>query len=672
MGSPGSSRLLIALSVMFIKKLIFFTALVGILWSCDKDEDPAEPGRLELLQIFIGTTEINLSGTVTKGLPLDRSITLNFSQPLDQTSASTGIALKKAGQTVNTSVNLTSGGSTAVVFPAGKLESGVTYTIEVTDQLKSTAGVHTEARSVSFQTTIQDLEMISGTIGGKDASGEGNITDAPLDMAFVIKFSAPLNPTTLQGTIQLTGPNPPALQYNLSEDGYTLTVTTTAPLRDLSLYQVSLTNAVKGIHDEPFSGFTKTFYTELDQTPDFPIISDEELLTKVQQQTFNYFWDFAHPASGMARERNTSGDLITSGGTGFGIMALIVGMERHFITRQQGLERIDKILDFLETAQRFHGAWPHWIDGNTGEVIPFSTNDDGGDLVETSFLIQGLIAFRQYLDAGVAAEQALINRINTLWQTVEWDWYRRENQNVLYWHWSADVGWAMNHAVRGWNECLITYVLAASSTTHSIPAEVYTQGWAGNGGIQNGRTYENVVLPLGGDYGGPLFFTHYSFMGFDPRNLQDAYANYWTQNVNHTTINYKYCIRNPKNFVAYNDKCWGLTASDNAAGYSAHSPTNDLGVITPTAALSAFPYTPEESMKAMKFFYYTLGDRLWGDYGFYDAFNITQGWTANSYLAIDQGPVVVMIENYRTGLLWDLFMSAPEIQTGMTKLGFTN
>jgi hypothetical protein len=136
-------------------------------------------------------------------------------------------------------------------------------------------------------------------------------------------------------------------------------------------------------------------------------------------------------------------------------------------------------------------------------------------------------------------------------------------------------------------------------------------------------------------------------------------------------INHAYCVANPKKFVGYSDSCWGLTSSDNQNGYDAHSPANDLGVITPTAALSSFPYTPEQSMKALKFFYYTVGDRLWGPYGFYDAFNLTEGWTANSYLAIDQGPIVVMIENYRTGLLWELFMSAPEVQQAINELDFT-
>jgi hypothetical protein len=352
-------------------------------------------------------------------------------------------------------------------------------------------------------------------------------------------------------------------------------------------------------------------------------------------------------------------------------MALIVGIERGFITRAEGIDRMDRILDFLETADRFHGAWSHWINGTSGAVIPFSPNDNGGDLVETSYLVQGLLTFRQYLDDAVPVEEALIARINTLWESVEWDWYTRGGQDVLYWHWSPDKEWIMNHQIRGYNESLITYVLAASSATHSISQSVYTNGWAQNGSIENGNEYFGITLPLGSPYGGPLFFAHYSFLGLDPRNLEDAYASYWTQNVNHSLINRAYCTDNPKNFAVYSDVCWGLTASDNHEGYSAHSPTNDLGVITPTAALSSFPYTPDESMEALKFFYYSLGDRTWGDYGFYDAFNSTEGWYADSYLAIDQGPIIVMIENYRTGLLWDLFMSCPEVQDGLTKLGFT-
>ena len=448
-------------------------------------------------------------------------------------------------------------------------------------------------------------------------------------------------------------------------------ITSTQTLQDFTRHQLFINENLEGAQSESFQSLTQFFYTQINPAPKFPILSDDVLLTLTQQQTFNYFYEFAHPASGMARERNTSGDLVTTGGSGFGVMALIVGMERGFITRPQGLDRLNKILTFLETCDRYHGAWPHWINGNTGKTIPFSANDNGADLVETAFMVQGLIAMRQYLNTTNLIEQQFINRINALWQAVEWDWFTRSNQNVLYWQWSLDKGWTMNMQINGYNEALITYTLAAASPTHSINSPVYNNGWARNGAIRNNKLFYNIKLPVGYDYGGPLFFAHYSFLGLNPKNLSDQYANYWEQNVNHTLINRAYCIENPKNFVGYSNQNWGLTASDNQSGYSAHSPTNDLGVISPTAALSSMPYTPTESMEALKFFYYTMGDRLWGNYGFYDAFNVTEGWVANSYLAIDQGPIIIMIENHRSELLWNLFMSAPEVKDGLTKLGFS-
>jgi len=410
-----------------------------------------------------------------------------------------------------------------------------------------------------------------------------------------------------------------------------------------------------------------------------PVLSDEELLDLVQRQTFAYFWDFAHPVSGMALERSNKDaygipgyEVVTSGGSGFGVMALIVGVERNFINRTEAIERLHTITDFLLNGDRFHGAFPHWYFGSTGKVRPFFTEDNGGDIVETSFMIQGLLTARQYFSNDNSEENSLRNKINQLWNDVEWDWYTNGN-DVLTWHWSPDYEWAINHQLKGYNEALITYVLAASSTSHPIAGSVYPNGWASGDYFTNGNTYyQQWDLPLGPDYGGPLFFAHYSFLGLDPRGLQDTYADYWEQNVNHTLINRAYCLDNPKQFIGYGEENWGLTASDNQEGYSAHSPTNDLGVISPTAALSSFPYTPEYSMQALKSFYYNFDGKLWGPYGFYDAFNQTEDWVASNYLAIDQGPIIVMIENYRTGLLWDLFMSCPEVQTGLSNLGFTS
>ena len=404
-------------------------------------------------------------------------------------------------------------------------------------------------------------------------------------------------------------------------------------------------------------------------------LSDTALLELVQKQTFRYFWDFAHPISGLSRERSNTtfgyGDeVVTSGGTGFGVMSVIVAANRNWITRDTAAKFLLKMVKFLSKADAYHGVFPHWLNGATGKTIPFSRKDDGADLVETSYLLQGLLCARQYFDDNNNIEGELRNRINGLWNDVEWNWFTKGGEDVLYWHWSPNNGWAMNFPVRGFNECLIMYVLAASGENYPVPASVYHKGWAQSNFFKNGKTFYGHVLPLGFDYGGPLFFSHYSFLGLNPTNLKDNYADYWQQNKNHTLINHDYCVANPKKFKGYGADCWGLTAGDTYNGYDAYSPSNDGGTIAPTAALSAFPYTPEYSMKALKHFYYDLGDKIWSEYGFVDGFNETKNWYAKSHLAIDQGPIIVMIENYRTGLLWKLFMSCDEVKKGLGRLDF--
>ncbi len=401
-------------------------------------------------------------------------------------------------------------------------------------------------------------------------------------------------------------------------------------------------------------------------------MTDEQLLEMVQEYTFRYFWDFAHPVSGMARERNTSGNIVTTGGSGFGIMAILVGIERGFITREQGLNRMLQIVSFLEFADKYHGVFPHWLNGATGKTVPFSQYDNGGDLVETAFLIQGLLCARTYFNEDDPLEDALRQGITGIWENVEWDFYRKNNSNVLYWHWSPNFGWQMNFPLRGFNEVMITYILAIASPTHPVPASLYHTGWASQN-YTNGNTWFGYKLDVGPPLGGPLFFAHYSYLGFDPRNKKDAYTNYFERNKNHTLINRAYCIANPLNHPGYSESNWGLTASDNPWGYLAHEPGfgKDNGTITPTAALSSMPYTPAESMAALKHFYRVEGAQLWGEMGFYDAFNTGANWYADSYLAIDQGPIIDMIENYRTRLLWDLFMANPEIQPALDAIGFT-
>jgi hypothetical protein len=414
-------------------------------------------------------------------------------------------------------------------------------------------------------------------------------------------------------------------------------------------------------------------------------ISDDSLLTLVQYRTFQYFWNGAEPESGMARERfhidgiyaENDKNVVTTGGSGFGLMAILVGIERGFITRDEAYNRYSRIVDFLKRADRFHGAWPHWLYGETGKVKPFSKKDDGADIVETAYLTQGLLAVRQYFINGSEKEKVLASRIDTLWKEVEWNWFTKGGESVIYWHWSPDYGWQMNFPIQGYNECLILYVLAASSPTFPVSSVAYQKGWARDGVIKGEHEKYGYILSLNhngsAEYGGPLFWSQYSYLGLDPRHLKDSYADYWLENLNQTLINWQWCLRNPDMYAGYGKDCWGLTSSYSINGYSAHCPgeSNDLGVISPTAALSAFPYTPEQSMDALKHFYYALGSKIWGIYGFYDAFSEQNKWYPERYLAIDQGPVVIMIENYRTGLLWDLFMSSPEVKNGLQKLGFS-
>ncbi len=528
--------------------------------------------------------------------------------------------------------------------------------------------------NTSSQTGSGSFNWVKTTIN--DSAYNGTIFyNANTSPAIKISFSSPVDKSTVATNVTMNGAGSPVSDnFSYANNDSILIVTPATALQNVTPYTVTVTTGLKSTAGAPLANqVTVNFTTAIDSTDKFPQLTDSALLTLVEQQTFKYFYDFGHPVSGMARERNSDLQTVTTGGSGFGVMALIVGIQRNFITRAQGLSRIDTIVNFLTNkAQRYHGAFPHWMDGTTGATIPFSPNDNGADLVETSYMMQGLLTARQFFNGSDPVETSLRSAINNLWNGVEWNWFRQGGKSVLYWHWSPTLGFIINQPITGWDEAMIVYALAASSPIDSnrIPKMVYDSGWALNGGIKNGSTYFGYTLPLGPNLGGPLFFAHYSFLGINPTNLTDSYANYWTQNQNHSLINYSYCVYNPHSFNGYSTAIWGLTASDEQSGYSAHSPTNDDGVISPTAAVSSIPYSTTQSMNAIRFFYYKLGDKLWGNYGFVDAFNLTNVWFANSYLAIDQGPEIIMIENYRSGLLWNLFMSSPEIKTGMKSLGF--
>lgn len=423
-------------------------------------------------------------------------------------------------------------------------------------------------------------------------------------------------------------------------------------------------------------------------------MTDDELLDMVQEANFRYYWEGAEPNSGLALE-NIPGrrDMIATGASGFGIMATVAGMNRGFITREEGVERFQKITSFLEKADKYHGIVPHFIDGTSGKTVPFfGPKDNGGDLVEASFLFQGLLVARQYFDRESAAEKQIRKSIDGLWKNAEWSWYKQfEDSPFLYWHWSPDQAWVINHRLIGWNEAMITYMMSIMAPKYSIAPEMYYTGWASpdkdaqeyrsewgktaDGSMYfNGNTYYGEKLDVGVSNGGPLFFVHYSYMGMDPHKFTDKYTNYFENNQKMAKINHRYCTENPGRYIGYGDDCWGLTASDFTWSYQAQEPVlrMDNGTIPPTGALASFPYTPEESMKALKNYYRTYGSFLWGEYGFRDAFNLSVNWCSPLYMGLNQAPITVMIENYRSGLIWNLFMSHPDVQNGIRKVEALN
>lgn len=401
-------------------------------------------------------------------------------------------------------------------------------------------------------------------------------------------------------------------------------------------------------------------------------LSDAELRDRAAQASATYFTDWSHPGSGMARERSAGAfgydveDTVTTGGTGFGLLAQIVAVERGWRRRQGVLDRLERLLGFLETADCFNGIFPHFLSGATGRVLAFMPGDDGGDVVETAFLMTGLLTAAKYFTDA----PELGARIEELFAAVDWAAHLSEDGAVM-WHRHPDRPWPADAlAIRGWNEALPVFVLGAGAPRHKLPPSAYHRSWATAPAFRNGRDYAGVTLPLGPDWGGPLFLSQYAFLGLDPRGLRDAYADYGAQARAHALVNRAHCLANPKGWSGYGEACWGLTASDDPSGYVAHSPTCDTGVITPTAALGSFPFAPDEAMRALRHFHDGLGERIWGEAGFADAFSLHFDWVAESRLAIDQAPIVAALENHRSGLLWGIFMKRPEVRNGLSALGF--
>jgi hypothetical protein len=416
--------------------------------------------------------------------------------------------------------------------------------------------------------------------------------------------------------------------------------------------------------------------------------NDDELLDLIQSGCFRYYWENAHPEAGLAPEI-LPGDpeLLATGGNGFGFLALTVAAQRGYVPREAAAERMLRAVRFLARADRFHGAWPHFLDPRGKAIAYFGPYDNGGDLVETAFVVQGLLVARQFFDRDTPIEREIRETCTRLWREVEWDWYRKTpDSDVLYWHWSPDHAYHISHPLIGWNETFIVYLLAIASPTHPVPASLYHTGWAGTSPRHiayrqawsrttdgdhyvNGRSYFGIRLDVGEGNGAELFFTHFSFLGFDPRGRHDRYTDYFENNRAIARINHAYCSRNPRRWPGYGPECWGLSAGINAGG-GRPLPRDDNGTISCMAALASVPYTPTESMAALRHFYRKLGPKIWGAYGFHDGFNAAQDWYDEGYMALNQAPITVMIENHRTASPWRNFMANPEIQLALDAIGF--
>lgn len=414
---------------------------------------------------------------------------------------------------------------------------------------------------------------------------------------------------------------------------------------------------------------SKGYFQRSDWTPPAEarteMLETNRLLTEVQKDGFNYFYAFGHPVSGLPRlSLRRDPDTCAIGATGMGLFNIGVGIDRHFITRQEGVDRTLQELKFLSQAERFHGAFPHLINGQTGKAIAFSRYDDGADIVETAFLMEGVLFAREFFSRTNAEEMEIRLLADDLWRDVEWNWFVRYDPGpYLVWHWSPKYGYKINLHITGFNECQLAYLLAMASPTHPIKPEAYWHGWEGPlYGVK--RTSYGIHLNLGNKSAPapPLFMAHYSYLGLDPHDLWYRNKTYFDHFRDFCLVQVRYAWSKSDIYEGYGP-LWGITASDGPDGYRPFQPgKQDNGTLAPTAALSSMPYVPMQSLPCLMEMYQHNGSSLWGPIGFYDAFNPTRKWVAQAYLCIDQGPIAPMIENYRTKMCWKTFMKCPELR----------
>lgn len=412
----------------------------------------------------------------------------------------------------------------------------------------------------------------------------------------------------------------------------------------------------------------------------------------LKQRTFNYFWQIVDTANFQTDDRYPTRHFTSIAATGFALASYIIGVENTYISREAAAERVHKALNWLWNSKQgpdnqgttgYKGLYYHflnYVDGTRYKDVELSTIDSG-------LLFAGILACQSYFDKDQAIENEIRSLADSLFLRAEWDW-AMNNQDVMSMGWKPESGF-IEASWKGYNEAMILLIMAMGSPTHPIPDDSW-ENWTKTYEWESFYGYEHLNF-------GPLFGHQYSHMFIDFRGIQDAYMqekqiDYFENSRRATLANRAYCMDNPSDFKGYGENFWGLTACDgpantklmlqnrerifktyNARG-AAHGYIEDDGTITPTAAGGSIPFTPDESIATLFAMKEKFGERLYQEYGFKDAYNLTfaeEGWFNPDYIGIDQGPILIMLENHETELIWNLMKKNQYIINGLQKAGFT-
>jgi hypothetical protein len=407
-------------------------------------------------------------------------------------------------------------------------------------------------------------------------------------------------------------------------------------------------------------------------------MTDNQFLDTLQRACFDFFWQEANPSNGLIKDRSSATSPSSIASIGFGLSAICIGIDHGWITREAGRDRVLTTLRTFwngpqgtgeSSVMGYKGFFYHFLDMNTGH----RTWSCELSSIDTGLLLAGIIDAKQYFDAADSLDGVVRALADSIYYRMDWNWFRNGDPSI-------EMGWVPSTKFGtfgpwiGYNEAMILYILALGSPTYPVPAGVW-QTWTSGYSYRIHYGYAFIEFP-------PLFGHQYSHCWIDFRSINDAVMRprgftYFENSRRATLAQRAYCAANPKAWVGYSDTLWGITACDSPPGplypYSARGAPpaqNDDGTIAPTAVGGSIAFAPEVCIPTLRSMYDTYRSQIWMKYGFRDAFNLTQNWWGPDVIGIDQGPIIIMIENYRTQRVWNRFMRNPDIQRGLERAGF--